>query len=336
MFFFRVDLGKKNGLGHFYRVKSLISYLRIKNYKIILDKFPNSTFFENERKNIISLYDKNLSFKNEIDDANKIINSIKINKDDIFIKDSYRLNYNWEKKISLLCKKLIIIDDFPNKKHYADFYINHNPFFDILDKEKLKKLKTLNKKNCKFLLGTNFALFNTKYKKKIISDFVFYNGGSGNPLIYEKIITKISNIKNYRIVLIIGALVSKKNYHKSLKKFKKNKNIKIVYKSNNILDYLKGTKIFISSAGISMFEASFLKIPTLIFKMIKKQNLNDEDYERLGHYFTLEKKDLNHDKKVFNLLKLMIKNRLIIKSLMNKSNLNIIKISKNFKESFKF
>ncbi len=336
MFFFRVDLSKKNGLGHYSRVKSLISYLKLKDYKIIIDKFPNSTFLENEKKNIISIYGKKLSFKNEIDDANKIKNSIKIHKNDVFIKDSYRLNYNWEKKISRLCKKVIVIDDFSNKKHYADFYINHSPFFENLDKEKIKKLKLLNKKNCKFLLGTNFALFNTKYEKKIISDFVFYNGGSGNPLIYEKIMTKISNIKNYRIVLIVGSLVSKINYRKSLKKFQKNKNIKIIYQPKNILNYLKGTKIFVSSAGISMFESSFLKIPTLIFKMIKKQNLNDEDYEKLGHYFTLEKKDLNNDKKIFNLLKLMIKNRLIIKKLMNKSNLNKANIGKNFRKSLKF
>ena len=36
MFFFRIDLGSKHGLGHYNRVASLIKYLNIKKYKIII------------------------------------------------------------------------------------------------------------------------------------------------------------------------------------------------------------------------------------------------------------------------------------------------------------
>ena len=52
MIFFRIDLGLKYGLGHYNRIKSLINYLKIKNYKIIIDKLPNSTFLNKEKKNI--------------------------------------------------------------------------------------------------------------------------------------------------------------------------------------------------------------------------------------------------------------------------------------------
>ena len=39
-----------------------------------------------------------------------------------------------------------------------------------------------------------------------------------------------------------------------------------------------------------MFESSFLKIPTLLFKINNNQNLSDFDYEKLGHYFFFRKK----------------------------------------------
>ena len=38
MIFFRIDLSHKHGLGHYNRIKSLIKYLNLKNYKIIIDK----------------------------------------------------------------------------------------------------------------------------------------------------------------------------------------------------------------------------------------------------------------------------------------------------------
>lgn len=340
MFFFRIDLSKKNGLGHYYRVKSFIHHLKIKDYKIIVDKLIKSTFLENEKKNIQFLYKRNHKFINETQDAKIFLRVTKCNpKVDFVIKDSYRLNYIWEKKISKFCKKLIVIDDFPNEKHYADYYVNHNPAFDSNNNNYLNNLRLKNKKNCKFLLGKNFALFNTNYEKKIkiISDFVFYNGGSGSPLVYEKIIIKISKeINKFNIILIIGPLVKEEIYKDSVRKFKKFKNVKIVSNPKNILNFLNGTKLFISSAGISMFESSYLRIPTLLFKMVKNQSLNDHDYEKLGHYFVLEKKDLKYSGKIVTLLKLMINNRTQIIDLMREKVPNIKKISNNYKHNLKF
>ena len=340
MFFFRIDLSKKNGLGHYLRVKSFIHHLKIKEYKIIVDKLIKSPFLENEKKNIQFLYKRNHKFINETQDAKNFLRLTKCNsKVDFVIKDSYRLNYIWEKTISNYCKKIIIIDDFPNEKHYADYYVNHNPAFDCNNNNYLNNLRLKNKKNCKFLLGKNFALFNTNYEKKIkiTSDFVFYNGGSGSPLVYEKIIIKISKeINKFNIILIIGPLVKDKTYKEAVRKFKKFKNVKIVYHPKNILNFLNGTKLFISSAGISMFESSYLRIPTLLFKMVKNQSLNDHDYEKLGHYFVLEKKDLKYSGKIVTLLKLMINNRTQIIDLMREKVPNTKKISNNYKHNLKF
>jgi len=96
-----------------------------------------------------------------------------------------------------------------------------------------------NKKNCIFLLGPKYALFNSTYdKKKIISDFVFYNGASGDLLVYEKIIKKLANNikKSFKIILIIGPYA--KNYKIICKKFKSYKNVRISHQPENILNFL--------------------------------------------------------------------------------------------------
>ena len=184
------------------------------------------------------------------------------------------------------------------------------------------------------MLGPDYALFKSDYnkKKKINSDFIFYNGASGNLLVYEKIIKRLSKIKKkpFTIILIVGPF--SKNYRDVYKKFKKFKNVKIVHQPQNILNILVGAKFFISSAGISMFESSFLKIPTLLFKMNSNQNLIDFDYEKLGHYFSLEKKDLKDTSKIVNLIILMMNNTILIKKMVFKSSINIKKIKKNFQK----
>ena len=69
--------------------------------------------------------------------------------------------------------------------------------------------------------------------------------------------------------------------------------------------------------------------------MNSNQNLSDLDYEKLGHYFSLEKKDLNHSDKIANLISLMLKNSDQIKKMMLKSSLKIKDIKKNYQNVLK-
>ena len=338
MFFFRIDLGPEHGLGHYNRVISLIKYLNIKNYKIVIDNISDSFYLKKEKKNIIILYNKKNPFKNELDDAKLFLQIIKSEKKKpIVVKDSYKIGYKWERIVKKYSKKLIVIDDNLKKKHFADFYINHSPKFLNISKNDIKTLKINNKKNCIFLLGPNFSLFNSSFNKneKVHSDIVFYNGGSGNVLVYEKIIKNILKIKknNFKIILIIGPYA--KNYRTVFKKFKNNKNIHISHQPKNILKYLIGTKIFVSSAGISIFESSYLRLPTLLFKMNDNQNLSDIDYEKLGHYLSLEKIDLKKIDKIVNLINLMLKNVDQIKNMMSFLHIKLRKVKENYIKNLK-
>lgn len=332
MFFFRIDLGSKHGLGHYNRVAALIKYLKIKKYKIVIENLADGNFLKKDKKNIISLYTKKNRFKSETHDAKIFLNIIKNKNNSVVIKDSYKLGYIWEKNVKKYSKKLIIIDDYFKDKHFADFYINHSPKFFYPNNDYIKILKRNNRRNCNFLLGPKYSLFNTSYntKETVPSDFVFYNGGSGNLLIYEDIIKRLSKskIKNFKIILIVGPY--SKNYRIILKKFKNYKNIIILNKPENILNYIKKTKLFISSAGISMFESSYLKLPSLLIKMHDNQNLLDEDYEKLGHFFLLDKNDLKNTDKIINLILLMFENRNQIKKMMFSKNIKLKNIQLNF------
>ena len=59
------------------------------------------------------------------------LDEIKKLKKGYVIVDDYRIGYLWEKKISNYCKKIISIDDFENRKHFTDIYINQKTKFLI-------------------------------------------------------------------------------------------------------------------------------------------------------------------------------------------------------------
>ena len=229
-----------------------------------------------------------------------------------------------------------MICDNINQKHSADFYINHNPRFIKLNKFDKEKIKGKNKKGCNFLLGPNFSLFNSQSKKKkIISDIIFSNGGSGNLLVYEKVIKNLLKNQNrkYNILLIVGPY--SKNFREIKEKFGKYNNVRIINNQDNILDFLIGTKLFVSAAGVSIFESSFLKVPSLLFRMNNNQILSDTDYENIGHFFVLDKPDLNYPQKISQLIQLMLLNLDKIKSMMTPFQLNYRNIRKNYVLKFK-
>ena len=151
MIIFRIDLGRKYGLGHYSRVKSLINYLSIKKYKIVIDKQSDKKILLSKKDEIVALYSQNEPFKNEVQDAKKFLKLFKDKyKKLIIIKDSYRMGYNWEKIVSKSCNKIISIDDTLNNKHFSDVYINHNPGVSSNDKRLLINLKKRNKKTVNF------------------------------------------------------------------------------------------------------------------------------------------------------------------------------------------
>ena len=113
--------------------------------------------------NINYLYKKNEKFKNELTDAIKFSKILIKGKFDWVFVDDYRLSYKWEKYVSKFCKKIICVDDFTNRKHFSDIYINTKPDF-IEIKNFLVEIKKHNKQSCRYLLGPKYYLPNDKLK----------------------------------------------------------------------------------------------------------------------------------------------------------------------------
>ncbi len=296
---FRLNLGKNTGLGHLMRCVRLGNELIKKKYEIffILDNFHNINLKKIE---IIELYNKK-KFTDEVLDAKKSAEYLKKIKPIAVIVDDYRLSEKWHRLIKNFTKKIIIIDDLVNRNVQCNIYINYKVTnIDIL-KNKVQKICN---RNAKLLLGPKYLILDQNLKKienkkkfQILINF----GNSFNFLKIKKFLISLCNklyrVKNIKILIVIGKLA--KNYEYIYKLKKKYSNIYLIEKKIFIEEYINLTNLFIGSAGNSIYEMSYLNIPSIFFSLNKNQENSLQDLENLGHFFSLPFKDLNNNKIVF-------------------------------------
>ncbi len=113
----------------------------------------------------------------------------------------------------------------------------------------------------------------------------------------------------------MGSFASHKDKIFSLKK--KFKNIEIIDSKNDIYKKINDTDLFIGSAGISIFETALYKIPTILFKVSKNQEVDLNSLEKIGHYLLLEKSDLYKKEEITKLIISLHKKYSNVKKILN-------------------
>lgn len=324
--YFRTNYNNKTGIGHLSRVFNL--YLELKKIydcKIVIDKKYSRIPFLNNSKDLVYLYKSNC-FKSEKNDAEIFIKKNLINNKNIIIVDDYRLGAIWEKKVSSYSEKVVAIDDYIYRKHCVDILINTKPDLSNIKSDKLYKIKKLNKDSTKYLFGSKYSITNSFFdKKKNLEskkklNITFYNGGSGNILIYEKII-RLINSKNKKIIINLICGPISKNANSVISKFKKNKNINIIKNNKNFYKTLLSTHLLIGSCGLISFETAKINLPSILIIMNQNQMIDLNSLEEIGHYFILEKNEIKNHEKLSNLILLCLNNRKKIKLNMKKNNI---------------
>ncbi len=265
-FIFRLDSSNSIGSGHAYRCLKLANTLNENDHKVAFvsqDLKGNNNLLINKNFKLYILKKKNFHTKVkkhyyqwekgvQENDAYNTLKYIKKYKAKFVIVDHYALSHYWHKIISKHAK-LIIIDDFLNKKIYSDLYINYH----LIQKKKLKLTNILNSK-CKILLGPEYALLNKiKYKKtKNLSkrNILIYFGNVDKAGMTNKIVKLLNKIENhYKFFVIIGK--NNKNKKKILILGKNNKNISFVTKSyKDLNNFYANCNSAITGAGVSLYE----------------------------------------------------------------------------------
>jgi UDP-2,4-diacetamido-2,4,6-trideoxy-beta-L-altropyranose hydrolase len=314
---FFLNFEKSLGGGHFWRCFNLAKKMKKTGRKFY--------FFSNIKdKSFLALLKKNNFKYVEIFEKNnkkfiqELIEKIEYLKIKNLITDSYKVNYFEEKKIKTVVKKLVVINDHVNKKHFCDLFINNN-FLS----QKLKDIIKEKNPNINLAIGHRFTILpssNSHYKNKknnfndIKNIFIFF-GSSDNTDETYKIFKIVSFFPFLKFHIVIG------NFNKNNIKFKRlkelNKNTKIYFnqKNENIMSLLRNSDLAIGAGGVNMIERLYLGLPSLVIGVATNQK-NGIEYLRKKNFILYlgESKNVTSKKIQINLKKL-IKNKEIFKKL---------------------
>lgn len=287
---FIVDSNKKIGGGHFYRSLNFAEFIKKSNKIFFFTKYI--TLKQEILLNNKNFYLKKISRKNSYFlNLKKTILDLKI---DYLIIDNYQVSSMTKKKLKSFVKKLIVVDDRINTKHYSDIFINNNYL------NKSDKLKIYNKNyEAKKFLGPecNFNIiphFIHKPKKKIKNFFIFF-GMIDNENHTFKVLNLLKNIKDLNLTVVVG--IFNKNKKKIFNNFKNYRHIKIYENLKNIemLKKLSKTDISIGSGGVNLIERISLGLPSIVISKIKNQENGLKNLKKKNLVFHKKLSDLNEE-----------------------------------------
>ncbi len=262
--FFRFDAddGARHGLGHFYRTKKIIDYLKRKfsNYKfyvVIKKNLYGTKIIKQNIKTPIIFFDKSF-FKKKFD-----------KKKDIFFVDTFQKDRKLIKFLSKKGLKLILFDQTKIDHLKKGLIINGISFANKKIFSKYKGLKIYQGPKYIFLDKSYSVKKNLKRTYKIKNAIVSSGGADKKNFLYF-VTKKLSNFDLKKIFVIVGKSVKKNNKIFSLKK---NKKVHLIINKDKIKKYFDLADVSFVTGGTVMFESIATGTPTLAFK-----NYNHQKY----------------------------------------------------------
>ncbi len=218
---------------------------------------------------------------------------------DLSIIDDYSVTSEQEKQIAQYSKKIMVIDDAPNRKHYCDILLDQNYTKEINEYTAL-----MQKENTQFLLGPQYLLLGKEYHKtferttktKPERCLIFFTGGDCK----GATLTAIDAVKD--LDFITDVVIGINNPYKAqiIEKVDKYPQMKLHIQTNKMRDLMANADFCIGSFGFNTWERLTMKLPTIGVILAENQKcvlryIKDNNYAiNLGHYNEINSKNIKH------------------------------------------
>ena len=203
-------------------------------------------------------------------DADDCIKILKSEKLDWLIVDHYALDEQWEKILKSYCKKIMVIDDLADRKHRCDILL------DQTFGRQQESYSTLSSKDCKLLLGSQYALLRPEFSKwrpyslkrrgkQEFKQLLISMGGVDVDDFTGRILDEIKTCTLPHDVNIIVVMGEHSPYFESVKSKIEMFPYKTKIKANagNMAEIMANTDIAIGASGSTTWERCCLGVPTI-------------------------------------------------------------------------
>lgn len=275
---FRVDATVDIGSGHVMRCLTLAEKLKLygHNIEFICRKANGNLFFEIEKRgfyiNKLPLIEGSIwewtSKYWEIDfQQTKIL--LDSREVDLIIIDHYSLDEKWEKSIYDYTKKVMVIDDLANRKHFCDILLDHNYYLNCDSRYDLLLSNSTIK-----MLGPNFALLKDDFFNRTTEfndDIILISFGGSDPTNETLRIIEIlsGKFRDKKFKIVVGSNNIQKDKIKCL--VQRQDNMEYLFNIGNMAEEMRRANFVIGAGGVSALERIALGIPALVITVAENQ-----------------------------------------------------------------
>ena len=269
---FRVDASVKIGTGHVMRCLTLAKGLRKEGAQILFisANLPGNLINHIEENEfpvkVIPLVDLMAGPSQDALHTSSILKNLQ-QQVDWLIVDHYGLDYQWEKELEPLAKRIMVIDDLANRHHYCDILLDQNLYIDMDS-----RYSNLLLKECKALLGPQYALLREEFEdlkdkrwnrgQKAQRLFVFYGGSDPTNETLKTLRAIITLGCSQEVDVVVGESNPKKDVIREICSL--HKNLHFHCQIDNIAELMNRSDIALGAGGTTVWERCYLGLPTLI------------------------------------------------------------------------
>lgn len=230
-------------------------------------------------------------------------------RSDWIIFDGYQFDLNWERELKPWARHIMVIDDFLDKSHECDLFLNQSLVRNASD-----WYAGLLPPSCKILLGPHYALLGPNYselrkslKKAGPIKRLFVNFGASDPTNETlKVIQAIRDLeqKDLETDVVVGELnLHQKEIADNLETYT---TAKLHIQPANLASLMAHADLAIGAGGVSLWERSCVGLPSIVITTAVNQREQVEAVAKEGKILYLGSSDEVDTKKIRkSLLKLL-------------------------------
>lgn len=304
----RVDSSYKMGSGHLMRCLTLadglrergcnvsflcrelpgnmIGYLDTKRYKV--HRLPYLEEKKNELSGDLAHSDwLGVDWQTDAVETKSIIE--KDGCTDCLIVDHYALDRRWEEQMRPFAKRIMIIDDLADRPHDCDLLLDQNYYINMGG-----RYKGLISKNCKPLLGPQYALLRKQFidelktkceRHGVVNRILIFLGGVDPTNETAKALEAIRLLNRPEIEtdVVVGGINPHKNMIEEL--CAKIPNTHFHYQVDNMAQLMVNADLAIGAGGATTWERFCIGLPTIVISIAKNQVDTTNDLAAKGFLF---------------------------------------------------
>jgi UDP-2,4-diacetamido-2,4,6-trideoxy-beta-L-altropyranose hydrolase len=210
-------------------------------------------------------------------DAEETQNVLKSFNDqiDVLIADHYGIDEKWEWEMYSYTRRIMIIDDLANRKHYCNLLLDQNYYSNLSE-----RYHDLVPSTCKLMLGPAYVLLRDEFKEasrkkrnrtgEILNILVFF-GGTDPTNETHKAIKALSFItkQDLRVNVLVGS--SNPNKERIEQYCLQYDHFYFHCQVSNIADMISQADIVIGAGGATTWERCFLGVPSMTIVVADNQ-----------------------------------------------------------------